>query len=1558
MAEPIKNDFKGGLIKDVPPHLLPEGAYFHAKNAVINTHEGDMYSLSTEAVKLSCIYLPYTLIGAIPLDGSQWCVFTTDNFISEIGIANTDTCTYTTLVNDQATTVAGKPNLNFNTTNLITGAARRNYDCGFSVYWSDGARNPDRVLDTNTCPWNLADPNIYPNPWIQNATTPSPGCTTFTNTNVLNIDQLRIAPLLKIPCLTLTRTVGSGTLANGTYQVAVAYAINSIKVTDYVIISNPISLFSHNGVAGGLVLNISNADRNFKELQVVVISFINQQLTAKILGIYDSDQTTITIDHLNANLEDEKLGDIPIQSAPIEKSDSIWSVNTYLLRNGVYEKPDFNYQPLANQIGTFWVSVRYFDTYYRDQGAVSADGKTYFPCNVGYMRDEVYCFFIRFVYTDGSKSASYHIPGRAKNSYGLNDASWETQNTGSLDYSSGIVGSALPDGGYVHATGRMGYWESSEKYPDAQADVWNSNVIGHPEFNLCGQPIRHHRFPDHTVNQIELSHFVSEQNQIQVLGVMFTNILPPRDNNQNIITTIAGYEILRGSREGNKSVIAKGILNNMCAAALPNSNSGEKVLFQNYPYNDLHGDPYLTEAKYLIDQGGTDGNTACLGTCDKITGDQIQFDKFSFHSPDTNFQHPYLGNPKLKFYTELNGKSYGSFEVPYQHPMFKVPTNFDSVLSDLISFILVVTQALPIAAAFVPGSGAPLPKVTLTADSLPWSIPLYTDMVQPDSLSSPVYDTFYSINAVLNAVIYITTVGIEYDILQEKFLQTIVSLIPAHQFARQFNSHAFYNKVNPGYTYGTQYLNALTLDVTDYDYIGGLVQSYKNDEINNLFRNSYVFLAVDPQNSIKSPTLQDNTRYTICNNNGDESPTIKDTSCFYTGIKTPYASQYGQIGSVSQQLLSGCVYPISQTVTPVLFGGDTYITRYTEKNPFLFFNDWLLNVPEDFNYDYRNSMNVAYPAYWIDNRHSYVGIWQWASDYRRLDCQGAGSWGNYLFPFYVNEGYFYLFCNGVREFYVESEVNVAYRDYGELVAEKYYKSQGPNGFTDLNLMFRSDLIKADVLYNYDYSLSVSKFYTQYVSFGQTLTRDYDPILAYSCATYYPRRVIYSLPQNEELKLDNWRNFLPNNYYDFYTPVTSIKSISKTGALFMMKDASPVMFSGAQVLEQSKGSNVPITIGDGGLFNQPLQNIVNTDRGINYGSSQSKYACVNTPHGLFFVSQKSGKVFQYRGDGALAEISNKGMKFWFSVYLPSFLLQQYPNYPLYDNPVVGVGVQISYDETSDILYISKRDFRYTGYGTSSILNHARFWYDGNGNFIYTTATNSQIIPFTNTDFFEDCSWKISYDCKSEKWISFHDDKHGLVLNTRNHNMAAADGQLWQYNVRTDLFNDNFEVGFPINTGFEITTLKNIEWYCESWYYHNQDKNQVFDNCFDNAIIWTSDQNSGRIQLQPKSNPYTDLQYPITSADHTTALYSLKENKYRLNQFYDYTRDRTLLTSMFSTPNNGMDVVLNPLYFDFSKPSIQLKRFRNYNFNVFLQKLKSNNFRQNIRITKNQVMQSPR
>ena len=131
----ITNNYLGGLIKDTYRSYLDPKFWTHARNAINNSTEGDVGVLGNEPANLECGVVPYTIIGAIHLYADEWIIFSTDNSSSEIGRFDDSECSYTTLVNDDC--------LNFNKQNLITGAAKENFDCTWQIYFDDG-RNPSR----------------------------------------------------------------------------------------------------------------------------------------------------------------------------------------------------------------------------------------------------------------------------------------------------------------------------------------------------------------------------------------------------------------------------------------------------------------------------------------------------------------------------------------------------------------------------------------------------------------------------------------------------------------------------------------------------------------------------------------------------------------------------------------------------------------------------------------------------------------------------------------------------------------------------------------------------------------------------------------------------------------------------------------------------------------------------------------------------------------------------------------------------------------------------------------------------------------------------------------------------------------------------------------------------------------------------------------------------------------------------------------------------------------------------------------------------------------------
>jgi hypothetical protein len=98
----------------------------------------------------------------------------------------------------------------------------------------------------------------------------------------------------------------------------------------------------------------------------------------------------------------------------------------------------------------------------------------------------------------------------------------------------------------------------------------------------------------------------------------------------------------------------------------------------------------------------------------------------------------------------------------------------------------------------------------------------------------------------------------------------------------------------------------------------------------------------------------------------------------------------------------------------IIFGGDVYINKFTEKNSMPFFNDWMIDFPDETAFDYRNYINVPYPRYWMNTTEvEYKLLQSSAKEHHHLD-KSVGRF------FYIHKGYMYLFNSGVREFFVES----------------------------------------------------------------------------------------------------------------------------------------------------------------------------------------------------------------------------------------------------------------------------------------------------------------------------------------------------------------------------------------------------------------------------------------------------------------------------------------------------------------------------------------------------------
>jgi hypothetical protein len=1266
------NSFVKGLNKDVTDIFMPESIWTNAVNAINNSHQGETGTLSNEPANYLAAEAPYTIIGYAHKEEGKWVVFSTNNTASEIGIFDEVTETYQTVIN--------APCLGFKKTNLITAVCKSNYDCTKSVYFADGL-NPDRVLNLDRIPYLTTGNNL----------SPDSDCFIPEYTTDLDCEAIRLHPFVDQPCVKVNKAAGAGQLINGSYMVCVAYSENGIRLTDYSTPSQPQALWTHEGIGGSLDITIENLDQSFEEYELVLIATVNQQTLAKKVGNYPIRQSRVTLDQVNQSLETVPLAYIPLRNIVYEKSDKMHKVGDYLIRTGVTTQPYFNYQPLANKITTRWVTAtRNTDYYYRGGNST------------GYMRDEVYAFFIRWVYRTGARSASFHIPGRAATEsdratvsgsdvlYPTETQRWQVYDTSTK----APVDSETSDGAPVQFTGEMGYWESTENYPDDKPEIWG---------DLCGKPIRHHKMPSN-----ETMHIHSQGgDKIYVLGVQFSNISHPVDENGVPLADIVGYEILRGSREGNRSIVAKGLFNNMWEYQIQ-GNTTKKGLFQNFPYNDLRPNKFLTsDYGTLLD--GT-GNTNTIEGAPALTTYKRNY--FSFHSPETSFIKPYLGDGYVKVYTEERGTVTGNYSIPFKHPKQKLLRDSAFVTAFAVGIGIAALAGIgkttgvggqyPLVAA----SGSPFFSSSRESGTASAIGDLIVDGIQQTASLGGSGSTVAAVASVIQVAassVYYMGLGLD------QVLSMFYKMVKFRDYALQYNSHGFYhsyaNVANGAAPAGiAKSIRRLIAD-DGAKYMGAALHDMDAAyRVNNLNRNKYVALKLTAD--IADPvSATDNSRARVRDAVSHKKPDVfktfnTNTVAYYGAIKLDYQNQYGQLQSIVQIPTDSCVYntiPDDRLLfsSSPIFGGDVYINRFTEKNPYLFFNTWMMGEPDGTEFNYINYVNGPAPRYWADFDQYDITDFSlgiqfdpWPkidpftpSDLHRLDR------GSSLGVFSLRNAWFYLFVNGVRDFFTESELNMAYRDYGDEDIKKFYDVYG-NSFNDLDTMFRADLIKMPTYYKYDNSLSHSQLFNNFATWGSVLPSDYDPLLYTTCFEYYPKRAVYSLPQKSGMRRDNWRNYLPLNYKDFKGTISTIKSLNAQGAVILFEDAEPVQFVGVDTLQTAGGTK--ITIGDGGLFQQNMQSLVNADDSLEYGSTRASRSAVNTPYGLFYISQKTGKVLHFAG-GSLDEISRNGLKFWFNENLPSKLLQAYPNYPLYDNPVAGIGCQAIYDQQYELLYFSKKDY---------------------------------------------------------------------------------------------------------------------------------------------------------------------------------------------------------------------------------------------------------------------------
>jgi hypothetical protein len=1015
----ITNNFnaaQGGLNMDQTIAQIAKGKLTYALNAAVENFDSSSINYQNEQGNEPCYtngeFFPEGLIvigNHFIAEKNKHIFFlvNTSTGASEIGFMQNNDCIYHTLLAD--------PCLAFNVNNPIHKVVHRITNCTTEIYWTDGL-NPRRYLDIENVP----------------------------TTDICN--RLKIQPNFTIPQLNVIDVVTGGELIAGTYQFAIQYCdAVGFGYTSYYSVTNPISISNtevtttdfNYPVNRAIRLNISNLETvgYFQYYNLAVIKTVNGIESVELVGTFyiDGASTEYTYSGQNQTQIRLSLNDIFEKFPYYDIAQDITSVQDVLVWDNLTSNDRVNYQSIASQIALKWETYKLPATENYANEINTAELR-------GYLRDEVYAFEIVFLLKNGRQTDGFHIPGRVATSAdlvaipntnpdyigtGTSAPTWKIYNTASVTGSAtgSNINNATP-----YQYGEFSYWESEDEYPNNTL-VWGS---------LAGQKIRHHKFPDVLVSPIfESAAFdgfgnpvMQTADAVYPIGVRIDTAQVQALINASSLTTqqkadIAGFKIVRGNRNTNKSIVGKGILRNVGKF----NREGTDYYFPNYPYNDLAKDPFLLEKNNAFSGQSTYyklvvASYATVQYTDSSTGELVskEYSAGTFYLCSVTPLVVLNGNatitdPVAQFsgvFYQLTSNSSTTFF--YQSPL-NYPAN-SSITVTLENPVVICSSSPPVftggdtryTIAFSESVNSFCQPANLDAFSTDESKFRMVFNSPETSFGQPTLGNVLKLeNALigagkahfvevknnarykfLNRYAQQTALKSSYDLaiatgtfdpnamftVYQSYLTIYINGITRRNYAYSFNSIASYDYWRNVTNSGNK-----QRELDTYQYLIPGIQSVSDThDLNNYQRESSVYLKtagttplpfVKDVPAVASTGLVDNSRFSISQRGNCGNPEMLEdiTSILYYGsLKNIIANQYGQIYTY-QTIDTG--FQVDLDALPgiaTVFGGDTFISRFAFKTKLPFFIDNRVGALDDSDIFYDEIGNVAYPQYWHSSR--------------------------------------------------------------------------------------------------------------------------------------------------------------------------------------------------------------------------------------------------------------------------------------------------------------------------------------------------------------------------------------------------------------------------------------------------------------------------------------------------------------------------------------------------------------------------------------------------------------
>ena len=975
------------------------------------------------------------------------------------------------------------------------------------------------------------------------------------------------------------------------------------------------------------------------------------------------------------------------------------------------------------------------------------------------------------------------------------------------------------------------------------------------------------------------------------------------------------------------------------------------VLYPNYPFNSIQDDPFNLQSKLETANSTIKPIEHPYKDLDYVNN------KYTFLGVNTLFNNPGLGS-ELKLELETTGIAESRYTEVINHAKYQYigigaaqAAFCFSLLESVFDTIAAVNAGGIISAGVLSG---------LSAGMMATKIP-----------------------------------GFYYD-----WLDIVRKLAPISNFAWYYTGVGNYSDYNT-----TNIIEGNTRrPLGDAQYLKQGIYTVKDGvdtkKINNFKREGSVYLNLrevvdntltNPQDYFLPTSISDNSRWYPNDNNhpscniGNDYSTI---SSYYSSIKNYLPNQYGQVDNIEyvDTGYNGTIEWSNEhqsTECNPIFGGDTFICRYSERRQFPFFIQD--RVGFDINSDvlYNELGNVGYPAFFFsypkgatvngalaisslygdvvlvnNERYDYRftcedestgAIWLLggqlaASSAFNLMALQPAAWGalltlrlivgsfndyNRVYP----KGKFFLYAYSVPSFIQESNYNTDLR-YGinQTWGNFYPNISDPVTWTQPTANL--NLINYDNTHYYNLVYSKQNRENQ----GYVLPPDYSKEKE-DCKAIHSNRVIYSLQDNDNNdRFDGNLVFPANQFRDFSKgsgKLSIVRGIDNNRILIIQENGYSVANSYISQQPQEISQSV---VSSNTIFNPqiPVQ-YIKTDLG--FGGSQTP-AIVSTEYGTYWVDNKRGQIFNFTSD--IQDLTIGENQWWFKEFLPFRILRDFPDFDITNN-YKFIGMSIVWDARLKRVLFTKRD--------AEVLPEykGKITFDGE-NFIYN---NAPILP-TNNKYFCNKSFTIAYSPVFKGFISFltytpnyYIPNQSYFSSGINYPTSTEQTGLWNHLTNHQSYQcfyselNPFIVEYSTPNTYYNTVLDSLELKADFRRYINEYDNYVVDTTYNKALIYTPYQTTGTLELikKQKNNLSYLVNYPKLTPYSKQVLIENVENFYRLNMglVNTYLNNNQPIMEYQCNPYQ----TLNPLSYSY-KPKSPPDLLRNNYFQVRLINDKYSNY----------------